>query len=167
MLLSEEIQILSLSFSFLAMSKFSRVRFRLFVAWNVHSVGVFFLPCFCSLVIFIQLMLVVCMVSRDCNHSSSAFCNVVFESLYRCIDALLNYGKSSSSFFSWHIQSVMSFLVFWFICLSFSLVLMRFLLYNLVSCSFFVLLRYSFLIFSFTSTYLILSFSFYLFILFF
>ena len=31
---------------------------------------------------------------------------VVFESLYRSVNAVFNAGKSSSSFFSWHIQSV-------------------------------------------------------------
>ena len=43
-MLSEGIQFLSTGFLFLAMSKFSCVRFCLFVAWNVHTVV--FLPVF-------------------------------------------------------------------------------------------------------------------------
>ena len=49
---------------------------------------------------------VVCIVSGDCNQSSSALFYVVFSSLYRCIDVILNAGKSSSSFFSWNIYFV-------------------------------------------------------------
>ena len=45
-------------------------------------------------------------VSGDCNQSSSALFYVVVKSLYRSIDAILNVGKSSSSFFSWHMPSV-------------------------------------------------------------
>ena len=99
---------------------------------------------------------------------------VVFESLYRCVNAVFNADKSSSYFFSCHrhlwdilaLCMVISFLILWSICLSFSQVrfkndprylmmrtaqvfipLIRFLLY-----SFFFLrsplvpLRYSFLI---------------------
>ena len=43
-LLLEEIQFLSKGFPFLAMSKFSRMRFDQFVAWNIHTVV--FLPIF-------------------------------------------------------------------------------------------------------------------------
>ena len=43
---------------------------------------------------------VVRVVSVGCNQASSAFLNIVFESLYRCIDAVFNAGKSSPSFFS-------------------------------------------------------------------
>ena len=51
-----KIQFFSKDFLFLAISKSFRVRFRLFVAWNVHIVG--FSSHFCFLVIFVQLMLV-------------------------------------------------------------------------------------------------------------
>ena len=46
---------------------------------------------------------VVSIVSGDCNQSSSVLFYLVFQSLYRCINAILNNGKSSSSFFPWHI----------------------------------------------------------------
>ena len=60
---------------------------------------------------------------------SLLFFYVVFESSYRCIDAVFNAGESSSIFFSWHILSllslvckalsiVISFLVLWSICWS-------------------------------------------------
>ena len=42
---------------------------------------------------------VVSIVPGGCDQSSSAFFYVVFESLYRCINAVFNAGKSSSSFF--------------------------------------------------------------------
>ena len=37
---------------------------------------------------------------------SSLHFRVVFESSYQCIDVIFNAGESSSSFFSWHIESV-------------------------------------------------------------
>ena len=58
--LSEEIQFLTKGFPFLAMSSSSRVRFRLFVAWNVHTVV--FLPIF-FLVIVVPLILVLFLVA--------------------------------------------------------------------------------------------------------
>ena len=42
-------------------------------------------------------------VSGRCNLSFLALFYVVFKSSYRCIDAILDAGESSSSFFSWHI----------------------------------------------------------------
>ena len=99
---------------------------------------------------------VVCIVSGDHNQSFSVLFYVVILSLYRCIDAILNAGKSSSSFFfgtysvsasSLRCKSLyifMSFLVLWSICRSSSLAhftrgtaqvlktLMRFLLCSLV-----------------------------------
>ena len=47
---------------------------------------------------------VVSIVSGSCNQSSSALFYVVFKSLYRCINAVFNAGKSSSYFFPWHIS---------------------------------------------------------------
>ena len=105
------------------------MRFRLFVAWSVHiafSFSFFFSGYFYSVDACF-----VCIVSGRCNQSS--FLYVVFESLYRYINAILNGSKSPSSFFSWYIQSVsslgcrvlrivMSFLVFWSICWSSSLI---------------------------------------------
>ena len=46
---------------------------------------------------------VVSIVSVGCNQSYSALFYVVFESLYRCVHAIFNVGKSSSSLSSWHI----------------------------------------------------------------
>ena len=128
--------------------------------------------CFCPLFLSIYFCsavdCVVCIVFDGCNQFSSALVYVVFESLYRCINAILNAGEFSSSFFSWHIALfiVMSFLVLCSTGWSSSLVhfkngpkyltrgaaqvfipLIRILLHSLVSSSFLVLLRYSFLIF--------------------
>ena len=46
---------------------------------------------------------VVCIVSGCCNKTHTALFHVVFESFYRCVKAVFNAGKSSSSFFSWFI----------------------------------------------------------------
>ena len=73
------------------MTKFFRLRFRLFVAWNVHRVAfrpILFSTYFCSVD-----RRVVCIVSGCCNQSFSMLFYV----------AILNTDKSSSSFFSWHI----------------------------------------------------------------
>ena len=42
-------------------------------------------------------------VSGGVNQYSSAFLYVVFKSLCQCVNIVFNTGKSSSSFFSWHI----------------------------------------------------------------
>ena len=116
----------------------------------------------------------------------SVFFNVILKSFYWCVYTVLNTDEFFFSF-SWYIQStsslkckdlsiVINFLVLWSIYLSSSLVyfkngpkyltksttlvftpLMRFLPQNLVSRRFLVLLRYSFLIYSFISTCLWLS----------
>ena len=67
------------------------------------SIWLFFFPFlfsgyFCSVYAY-----VVCIVFTRCNQSSSTFFNVVFKSLYRCIDAIFYASESSASFFSWHI----------------------------------------------------------------
>ena len=46
---------------------------------------------------------VISIISGGCNQSSSTLLNVVFQSLYRCVNTVFNAGKSSSSFFPWHI----------------------------------------------------------------
>ena len=45
-------------------------------------------------------------VVDGCNESSFVFLYIVFESLYLCVNAVFNAGKSSSSLFSWNISSV-------------------------------------------------------------
>ena len=115
---------------------------------------------------------VISIASGGCNQSSSTLFYVVFESQYRCVNAVFNAGKTSSSFFSCQSISyrgcktlwiVFSFLVLWFICLSSSLIyfkngpeyllretaqvftpLVRFQQYSFVSRSFLFFLRYSF-----------------------
>ena len=68
MLLSEDNQFFSKCFFFLAMSKLSRMRYRLFVAWNVDTVFFFPFP----LVIFRSFnVYVICIISGGCNQSSS------------------------------------------------------------------------------------------------
>ena len=129
-------------------------------------------------------------VSSD--QSSFAFFYVDFESIYRCVNDVLKAGKSSSSLLDTCRLStsclrckvlcmVVSFVIFWPICLISSLsyfkngpkyltrwapqlfiLFIRFLLYNLVLNSFLVLLENSFCIFSFTSSCLIVSASIYL-----
>ena len=61
---------------------------------------------------------VVCIVFDGCNQSSSALFNVVFESFHQCINGI----KSSSSFFSWHIQLLLLLLLLLFLALWFCLV---------------------------------------------
>ena len=117
--------------------------------------------------------------SGHCNKSFFALFNVAFESSYWCIFAIFNAGKFATSFFflgtynlfMWSLGRqtsciVVSFLVFWLICLSSLLVifknapeyllrgtameiipLIRFLLQSVVSRNFIVRLRYSFVIF--------------------
>ena len=91
---------------FLAMSKFSHVRFRLFVVGISIHMRFFFH--FCFLVIFVLLMLVLCVLFLVAAFSSlfCFFVFVVFELLYRCIDVIFNTFESSSNFFTWHIKSV-------------------------------------------------------------
>ena len=95
-LLSKEIQFPSLGFTFSDLSKFSHVKFRLFVAWNVYTVV--FLP------IFVSWLFLFCWWLYCLYHfwslcfkmlSCSTFFNVVFDSLYQCIDAIFNPDKLS------------------------------------------------------------------------
>ena len=130
---------------------------------------------------------VISIVSGGCHQSFSAFFYVIFKSMYRCVNAVFNAGKSSSPSFldtyslstsslgCYALCMVISFLVLRSICL-FSLVLIkkgpeyltsgtaqvfilliRFLLDSFVSSSFLVLLRNSFWIFPFISTCLMVS----------
>ena len=74
---------------------------------------------------------VITIVSDSCNQSSSALFYVVFQSLYRSINAISNAVKSSCFFCFFETSTpslgckalymVMSFLVLWSICLSCSL----------------------------------------------
>ena len=59
----------------------------------------FFFPSYCPSVGH----RVASIVSGGCNESSIVFLYIVFESLYRCVNAVFNTGKSSSSLFSWYI----------------------------------------------------------------
>ena len=130
---------------------------------------------------------VVSIVSGGCNQSSSGLWYVVSESLYWCINAVFNACKSSSpSFLDTYslstsslgfkaLKMVISFLMFWSICLSSFLFplkngpnylprgtartfipLPRFLRQSFVLCSFLVFLGYL-LIFSFISICLMVS----------
>ena len=89
---------------------------------------------FCFLVIVILLVFVWSILFLVACNQYPALFYVVFESLYRCINAVFNTGKSSSSFFSFtyslSISSlgcsalcmVIIFLVLWSICFISSLV---------------------------------------------
>ena len=96
------------------------------VAWKVDAI--FFFPFWFSSYCFSVISCSVCVVSDCCNQSFFALLYVVFESLYRSIDAIFNADESSSSIFSWHFFSFflptsslecsalfigMSFLVLW------------------------------------------------------
>ena len=59
----------------------------------------FLFPSFCHSVIY----RVVSIVSDGRNQSSFVFFYVVFESLYGCVNAVFDAGKSFSSLFSWYI----------------------------------------------------------------
>ena len=69
----------------------SRVRLRLYVAWNIHTL--FFFPSFYPVIL-------ANVVFVGCSQSSSTFFYEIFESLYRCIDATWNTSESSD-LFSW------------------------------------------------------------------
>ena len=95
MLLSREIQFLS--------------EYPCFLVWYVAylllktSIELFFFPFLFSVYCRSVTPHVISIVSGSCNQSSSRILYVVFKSLYRCVNAVFNTGKSSSSFFSWHI----------------------------------------------------------------
>ena len=185
-LLFGEILFLSESFLFLATSRFSRVRCCLLVVYNGHIVFFFsfLFPSYYHSVVHC----VVSIISDGCNQSSFVFFYAVFESLYRCINAVFNadkslppsfldtYSLSTSSLGCNDLCMVISFLVFWSVCLSSSLVhlrkgpeyltkvtarvfilLIRFRLESFVSSSFLIFLRYSFWILSFISSCLMVS----------
>ena len=156
------------------------MRSRLFVTWNIHTIGVFCHFCFLFIAVLLIIVLFVLFLS-------SVFSLALFFLCYPR-DILSRYQRNLKCFFSWHIYPVyivsgckalcivMGFRVLWFICWSSSLVhfkndteyltkrtaklfipLMRSLLYSLVSSSFFVLPRHSFFIFSFISACLMVS----------
>ena len=79
------------------MSKFSSVRLSFFIVWNVHEIvflPILFISYFLLLMLMLSILFPVAVISR-----SSRFFYVIFKSLYQCINAILNGGKSSSSFF--------------------------------------------------------------------
>ena len=99
-LLLKDIQFLSYVFTFLANFTFSRVIFRLFVAWSVHW---FVFLCIFVFGLYLFSWGLCCLnFFHGWNQSFSAHVSVVFELSYRCIDIIFNTGASSSSFFSWH-----------------------------------------------------------------
>ena len=113
------------SFLFLAMSKFSRVIFYSFVAWNIHAVV--FLPIFSFLVILVLLILrlsvLVAVMSLLLRifmlmHWHNLQCWRVLFLLFLC-DI---YSLSTSSLGYKALCIVMNFLVLWSICLCSSLV---------------------------------------------
>ena len=97
----------------------------------------FFFPFLFSSYCYSIVYRVVSIVSDGCNQSSFVFFYVVFESLYRCVNAVFDAGKSSTSSFldTYSLSTttlgcnalcmVISFLVLWSICLSSSLVHFR------------------------------------------
>ena len=54
---------------------------------------------------------VICIVSAHCNQSSFAFFNVVFDSLYWCMDSIFYAGDPSSSFIIIIITIIVSFFI--------------------------------------------------------
>ena len=107
-----DIQFLCEGFPFSATSNFYRVRCRLFAAWNVRTV-VFLLFLFSRYFRSVDPR-VVSIVSGGRDPSSTALFYVVFESLYRCINAIFTvsniftaYIRFSNSF-SFLTNSLMS-----------------------------------------------------------
>ena len=80
------------------------VNFKFLAQYPVVFLPIFVFWLFIYLFIFVDAC-IVCIVSGRSNQFSVALFDIVFESLYRCIDAIFYAGKSSSSF-SWYIQSV-------------------------------------------------------------
>ena len=72
------------------------VRSCLLVVSNVQLYFPFLFPSYCHSVVY----RLVSIVSDGCNQSFFVFFDVVFESSCRCINAVLNAGKFSSSLFS-------------------------------------------------------------------
>ena len=102
----ENFQFLPKRFPSVAMSRSSRVRFRHFVAWNIHAVVFFpislskcFWYCFVC-------PYVVCAVTGLCNKSFFTLFNAVLKSSCWCIHAIFNAGELLFSIFSSHIKSI-------------------------------------------------------------
>ena len=107
-LLLEEIQFLSWNFHFLPMSKFFRVQFRPFVAWNIHTIV--FLPIFIAflpvlllrmefLAALISLSLLFLMQSSSCCIDASAQSSMLVNPLPL---SFLNKQKSIKTFVHSH-----------------------------------------------------------------
>ena len=96
------------SFSFLRFLFLRQVRFRLFVAWNVHTI--LFLPIFVSW--FFVLLMLVCIVFGSCNQFSSA----LFMLFSCCIDwtlSLMQVNYLPSSFLGTYILFISSYPLSW------------------------------------------------------
>ena len=75
--------------------------------WTLKtSIELFFFPFLFSGYVYSVDPRVVSFVPDGCNQCSSTLSYVVFKSLYWCMNAIFNAGKSSPSFFSWHEESV-------------------------------------------------------------
>ena len=87
--------------------------------WNCFSSH------FCFLGIVVLLILVLCLFfSGRCKQSFFTFFQVVFELLYRCIDAIFSAGECSSSFFFDAFNQSMSSLRCKFVCIIVSFVVL-------------------------------------------
>ena len=157
------------------MFKSSHESFRLFVSWNI-SIVVFFLFCFLVIVVLLILvLLLVAVISFSLLFLKSSLrvfisMNRYYLQRWRVLFLLFVNSFSMSSLGCKALSIVISLLALWSICWRFSLFhfrngpeylkrrtaqvfihFIRFLPYTLVSSSFLVLLKYSFLIFSFCS----------------
>ena len=87
------------------MSKFCRVRYW-FISRLKAPIGLFsfpfLFPSYCHRVVH----RVLSFVSGGCTVSSFVCLYIVFESSYRCINAIFNAGKCSSTLFSWNLLSI-------------------------------------------------------------
>ena len=92
--------------TFLTISKFSRVRFRAFDAWNIHTV-IFFQFLFssncCSVYLVLSVMIPISIISLHLD-----FFYVVFELLYRCINTIFNVMRPLPSYFDTNCLSILS-----------------------------------------------------------
>ena len=96
----------ALSCAFIWRDSVSLLKFPFFRHVQVFSCEILFishLNCPQSCFLFHFCFLVLSIVSGVCNESSFVFLYIVFGSFYRCVNAIFNAGKPSSSLFSWNI----------------------------------------------------------------
>ena len=98
MLLLGVFQFLSKSFPFLSMCKCSRLRFRSFVAWYIHTVFFFHAIFYFVFIVILLVRVLFVLFPVAVISLSLLFFYVVFNLSFRCIDAILNSVESSSSF---------------------------------------------------------------------